>query len=90
MGKNTTQSGFCRHNDVMRRSAYCSLVSKVENIILNIPPFITEGLAEIYQIFFPSKYSRLNKINTVLCPGQNERIAPLSFLHGCRKRLLKD
>jgi hypothetical protein len=24
------------------------------------------------------------------CPGQNKRIAPLSFLHGCRKRRLKD
>jgi hypothetical protein len=22
----------------------------------------------------------------VWCPGQNKRIAPLSFLHGCRKR----
>jgi hypothetical protein len=26
----------------------------------------------------------------VWCPGQNKRIAPLSFLHGCRKRRLKD
>jgi hypothetical protein len=25
----------------------------------------------------------------VWCPGQNKRIAPLSFLHGCRKRRLK-
>jgi hypothetical protein len=26
----------------------------------------------------------------VWCPGQNKRIAPLSFHHGCRKRRLKD
>jgi hypothetical protein len=26
----------------------------------------------------------------VWCPGQNKRIAPLSFLHGCRKRRLKN
>jgi hypothetical protein len=26
----------------------------------------------------------------VWCPGQNKRIAPLSFLHGYRKRRLKD
>jgi hypothetical protein len=26
----------------------------------------------------------------VWCPGQNKRIAPLSFLHGCRKRRLKE
>jgi hypothetical protein len=26
----------------------------------------------------------------VWCPGQNKRIAPLSFLHGCRKWRLKD
>jgi hypothetical protein len=26
----------------------------------------------------------------VWCPGQNKRIAPLSFLDGCRKRRLKD
>jgi hypothetical protein len=25
-------------------------------------------------------------IRLVWCPGQNKRIAPLSFLHGCRKR----
>jgi hypothetical protein len=32
-----------------------------------------------------------NKIqikSLVWCPGQNKRIAPLSFLHGCRKRRL--
>jgi hypothetical protein len=26
----------------------------------------------------------------VWCPGRNKRIAPLTFLHGCRKRRLKD
>jgi hypothetical protein len=26
----------------------------------------------------------------VWCPGQNKRITPLSFLHGCRKRRLKN
>jgi hypothetical protein len=25
----------------------------------------------------------------VWCPGQNKRIAPLSFLHGCRKKATK-
>jgi glycerol-3-phosphate O-acyltransferase len=30
------------------------------------------------------------KIRLVWCPGQNKRIAPLSFFHGCRKRRLKD
>jgi hypothetical protein len=29
-------------------------------------------------------------ISLVWCPGQNKRIAPLSFLHGCSKRRLKD
>jgi hypothetical protein len=29
-------------------------------------------------------------ISLVWCPGQNKRIAPLSFLHGCRKRRLND
>jgi hypothetical protein len=29
-------------------------------------------------------------IGLVWCPGQNKRIAPLSFLLGCRKRRLKD
>jgi hypothetical protein len=26
----------------------------------------------------------------VWCPGQNKRIAPPSFFHGCRKRRLND
>jgi hypothetical protein len=30
------------------------------------------------------------KVSLVWGPGQNKRIAPLSFLHGCRKRRLKD
>jgi hypothetical protein len=29
-------------------------------------------------------------VSLVWCLGQNKRIAPLSFLHGCRKRRLKD
>jgi hypothetical protein len=30
------------------------------------------------------------RLSLVWCPGRNKRIAPLSFLHGCRKRRLKD
>jgi hypothetical protein len=30
------------------------------------------------------------KFSFLCCPGHNKRIAPLSFLNGCRKRLLKD
>jgi hypothetical protein len=29
-------------------------------------------------------------VRLVWYPGQNKRIAPLSFLYGCRKRRLKD
>jgi hypothetical protein len=29
-------------------------------------------------------------LTLVWCPGQNKRIAPLSFLHGCHKRRLKE
>jgi hypothetical protein len=34
--------------------------------------------------------TRYDMICHVWCPGQNKRIAPLSFLHGCRKKRLKD
>jgi hypothetical protein len=34
-------------------------------------------------------YTYIN-YSLVWCPGQNKRIAPLSFLHGCCKRRLKD
>jgi hypothetical protein len=30
------------------------------------------------------------QISLVWCPGQNKRISPLSFLHGCRKKRLND
>jgi hypothetical protein len=33
---------------------------------------------------------KIYKNGLVWCPRQNKRIAPLSFLHGCRKRRLKD
>jgi hypothetical protein len=39
----------------------------------------------IYRTFIYTLTSGL-----VWCPGQNKRIAPLSFFHGCRKRRLKD
>jgi hypothetical protein len=35
-------------------------------------------------------FGKQSNICLVWCPGQNKRIAPLSFLHGCRKRRLKD
>jgi hypothetical protein len=31
-------------------------------------------------------FFELNKLVPVWRPGQNKRIAPLSFFHGCRKR----
>jgi hypothetical protein len=34
--------------------------------------------------------SFISMFRLVWCPGQNKRIAPLSLLHGCRKRRLKD
>jgi hypothetical protein len=33
---------------------------------------------------------QIKRIDLVWCPGQNKRITPLSFPHGCRKRRLKD
>jgi hypothetical protein len=35
-------------------------------------------------------FLKLKDVSLVWCPGQNIRIAPLSFFNGCRKRRLKD
>jgi hypothetical protein len=41
-------------------------------------------------IIDPSRIIRRVGVCLVCYPGQNNRIAPLSFLHGCRKRRLKN
>jgi hypothetical protein len=42
-------------------------------------------VSHVYKLF-----SRVITNRLVWCPGQNKRTAPLSFLHGCPKRRLKD
>jgi hypothetical protein len=41
-------------------------------------------------VVFSHRHSWCLGLGLVWCPGQNKRIAPLSFLHACRKRRLKD
>jgi hypothetical protein len=51
-------------------------------------PLAVEGQRSVEELGF--NVSIISIISLVWCPGQNKRIAPLSFLHGCRKRRLKD
>jgi hypothetical protein len=63
----------------------------------NSPRFSTNEL-KYHMDTFQFGEGNLNKVirdgikllSLVWCPGQNKRIAPVSFLHGCRKRRLKD
>jgi glyoxylate carboligase len=52
-------------------------------------PFLPTPMGYYFILLLPT-VSRVVSGSLVWCPGQNKRIAPLCFLHGCRKRRLKD
>jgi hypothetical protein len=56
---------------------------------LNLKETVTSLFIFKFAVFY---LINKNKVFSCLvwCPGQNKRIAPFSFLHGCRKRRLKD
>jgi hypothetical protein len=75
-------------------------VTKVENQWEQLDSYIQMDLLYVYlrvhmyvRARIMSADTRICTVNStgfVWCPGQNKRIAPLSFFHGCRKRRLKD
>jgi hypothetical protein len=52
--------------------------------------YMNDAQRKLYKLFLSNAIHLLVLLNKCLmwCPGQNKRIAPLSF-HGCRKRRLK-
>jgi hypothetical protein len=88
----------CKKNElhdkyVTNNNFYAELMYKRKILYLG-QPMITKTNKKTNQkrtwfvpiFFFIHAYDQL----LVWCPGQNKRIAPLSFRHGCRKRRLKD
>jgi hypothetical protein len=72
---------------------------KTYTTIVEDPIILTIGLPLVYTTVTDTNEDLLHHIllklnplsdSLVWCPGQNKRIAPLSFLHGYRKRRLKD